>query len=350
MRIRSADKGFIVEMGSVDNRDSYLKKVRLGRSNIEVTELCLGTLLVGRLQADLRPEETVLLFQKALELGINFIDTAHRYGTYDHIRLGLGRNIENVIIASKTDAKDLSEAKRQVEYCFKGLDRDLIDIFLLHQVPSFSDFESRKPVLEYLLDLKSKGRIRAVGLSTHTVEGNRVAAENPDLIDILHPVLNAKGLGITDGDLKAAVESIKDAHSKGIGVYVMKPLAGGHLRRDSINAFNYLRSLDFVDAIAVGMKYPEELEVNVAIFSDGSLKIDKDKLDSIADLPRRVFVNFMCVGCGSCISACHQGAISLVEESRSEGKRGIKAVIDEKKCIMCGYCAEKCPRFAIRVV
>ncbi len=319
----------------------YLKEVVLGKSGIKVSELCLGTLLIGKLQANLAPEQTIPLFQKAIEMGINFYDTAHRYGTYEHMRLGLGNKIGDVIIASKTDAKDKSTAKEEIEYCFKSLGRDMIDIYLLHQVPSREDFDRRRDVLDYLLSLKLKGRIRAVGLSSHTVEGNLIAYENSDVIDILFPILNKSGLGIVKGTLEEAIESIRLARSKNIGIYVMKPLAGGHLRKEAFDAIDFVRKLNIIDAIAIGMKTPEEVEVNVGIFSDGKLEIDEDKVKEIADIPRRVFINFLCKRCGRCIEECHQGAIYLTER---------KAEIDTSKCIMCGYCASVCPNFAIRVI
>ena len=59
-----------------------LKKSRLGRTGIEVTELCFGTLILGHLQADLTPEDGAKAVRKGLERGINFIDTAKGYKTY----------------------------------------------------------------------------------------------------------------------------------------------------------------------------------------------------------------------------------------------------------------------------
>ena len=78
-----------------------LKRVKLGRSGIDVTELCFGTLVLGRLQADLEPEEGAQSVRRALELGVNFIDTAKGYKTYEHTRLGI-EGFDDVVIASKS--------------------------------------------------------------------------------------------------------------------------------------------------------------------------------------------------------------------------------------------------------
>jgi len=319
----------------------YLKKVPLGRTGIPVTELCLGTLTMSRIQADLSPEATVPVFQKALELGVNFFDTANRYLTYDHVRLGLGRDINRVVIASKTDARELPEAKEQVDLCFRTIGREMIDVYLLHQVDSGEEFEYRRPVLDYLLELKSKGRVRAVGISTHRIAGNLAAVRNADVVDVLFPVINQRGLGIIDGKLQDGLDTIAQAHAAGIGVYAMKPLAGGHLRHDVRTAFNFLRQNNNIDSVAVGIKSADEVEVNVAIFSDGRLPLDETKAKSLIARDRRAIVNFLCKRCGACIEHCHQAAISLGDT---------KAVIDHDKCILCGYCAQHCPQFAIRVI
>ena len=76
------------------------KKIQLGKSGIEVTELCFGTLILGHLQANMEPSEGALAIRRALELGINFIDTAKGYKTYDHTRLGID-GFRDVVIASK---------------------------------------------------------------------------------------------------------------------------------------------------------------------------------------------------------------------------------------------------------
>jgi aryl-alcohol dehydrogenase-like predicted oxidoreductase len=319
----------------------FLRKVKLGRSGIEVTEFCFGTLTMSRIQANLSPESMVPVFQRALELGVNFFDTAHRYFTYDHVRLGLGREIKKVVIASKTGARDLTEAKNEIDSCFRDLKRDMIDIYLLHQVDSEEEFLYRRPVLDHLLELKRQGKVRAVGLSSHKIAGNLSAVKYAGELDILFPVINKKGLGIIDGTVEDGLRTIRQARDAGLGVYAMKPLAGGHLRHDVPAAINFLRQNDAIDAIAVGVKAVDEVEVNVAVFSDGKFPLDREKAGRIIAADRRTIVNFLCKRCGACLEHCDQHAISLGEK---------KAEINEEKCILCGYCAPHCPQFAIRVI
>jgi len=77
-----------------------MDKRRLGQTELEVTRLGFGTLPMGRLQRDLPVKEGAEIIRRAVEAGINFIDTAEVYGTYSHIRQalsGIGSDVGNVI-------------------------------------------------------------------------------------------------------------------------------------------------------------------------------------------------------------------------------------------------------------
>jgi ferredoxin len=56
---------------------------------------------------------------------------------------------------------------------------------------------------------------------------------------------------------------------------------------------------------------------------------------------KQLTVLSFCQGCGTCVQACPNFALSIVNG---------KAVLDRSRCILCGYCAPACPQFAIRIV
>lgn len=320
----------------------------LGKTGIEVSELSFGTLILGWLQADMTPEEGVPAIEKALDLGINFFDTAQSYGTEEHLRVGLGKKSGDVVIATKTHERTREGAEKAFEESLAKLNRDCIDIYDFHLIDSAPDLAGRQVVLDYLLELKKQGRIRAIGASVHKVEAAKVVAAHPD-IDVLFPVFNSQGMGITDGTAEDMLEACRTAEDNGKGIYVMKPLAGGHLRSTPLEAFRYLRDTGIIDSICTGMKAPAEVAMNAAIFE--GREVSEDILAQVETVTRTLKIYDRCIGCGACIDTCDQGALSL-DESKADPKTGKKgqSVVDHSKCILCGYCAEVCPEFTIRII
>ncbi len=316
-----------------------MKRVALGSAGIEVTEMCFGTLTFSRLQADTPPAEAGKILARALDLGVDFVDTAQGYHTYEHVAAALRGRKRKPVIATKSHARSAEDMDFAVKQALDAMELDKLDIFLLHLVRSEEDFEERREALDCLLEYKDKGIIRAVGLSTHTLEGLRPALAHPE-IEIVMPCVNRKGLGVNDGTLDEMLSLLGELKALGKGVYAMKPLGGGHLFDDVADSLNYIRALDEVDSIAVGMKSAAEVEMNVTIFEDRP--VPAEVLEKARQVSKKLIIYpFICKGCGACIENCAQDALSLVDE---------KSVVDESKCILCGYCAEECPVFCIRVV
>ena len=149
----------------------------LGRSGIEVSRLCLGTLTVSPLQANLPPDEGAEVLAYALEHGVTFLDTAQYYDNYEYIRLALKRTGRyDTVISSKSYCYTREMAYEAVEEARCALDRDVIDIFMLHEQESISTVRGHREALDMLYTLKSRGVIRAVGLSCHHVAAVDAAA------------------------------------------------------------------------------------------------------------------------------------------------------------------------------
>jgi aryl-alcohol dehydrogenase-like predicted oxidoreductase len=316
-----------------------MKRVKLGNTGIEVTEMCFGTLTMSWLQAGIPAEEGGPVISRALDLGVDFVDTAEAYRTYEHVAMAIKGRKQKPVIATKSHAHTYDEMKAAVEQALKAIGLDHLDIFLLHSLRSEEDFLERHEALDCLLEYKQKGIIHALGLSTHTLEGLRPALSHPEL-EVVLPCVNRKGLGIQDVSLDELLPILRRLHSMGKGVYAMKPLAGGHLFNDVPAALNFVRALDEVDSIAVGMKTAAEVEMNACIFNDQPVPSEiRERAKQVSK--RLIIYSHICQGCGSCVEKCDQGALSLVDE---------KSVVDESKCILCGYCAEECPVFCIRVI
>ena len=309
----------------------------LGSSGVVVSRLCFGSLTIGPLQRNKTPQEGGRLLIYALQKGILFFDTAEIYGTYPHIRIMLGE-CPDAVIATKTYAYDWVTAEESFSKAVYGLGREYVDIFLLHEQESIHTIRGHWEALEYLIRKKEQGFIGAVGISTHSVEAARAALRFPE-IDIVHPLINIRGIGITGGireDMEKAIASLGTA---GRGVYVMKALGGGHLIGERKEALAWAMGLAGVQSVAVGMQSEAEIDYNVSIFE--GREPSKEIESAVGRAVRRLHVQDWCIGCGRCAETCRAGAIRIIES---------KAVPDMKKCSLCGYCAAVCPDFCIKVL
>ena len=109
----------------------------LGDTGIEISRLCFGTLTLGPLQGRYSLEEGSDIMAYAMEMGVVFFDTAQLYETYDYIKIAAGKSGIDPIVSTKSYAYDTAGAKKALEEARKGLGRDVIDIFMLHEQGSW---------------------------------------------------------------------------------------------------------------------------------------------------------------------------------------------------------------------
>lgn len=314
-----------------------MEYLQLGQTDLFVSKLCFGALTIGPLQRGLNEAEGGAIIRRALELGVNFIDTAELYGTYGHIRVAL-QDLDPtypVVVATKSYAFTRDGMLFSLEKAQRELDLDVIPIFLLHEQESSHTLRGHWPALEVLWEAKKAGLVQAVGISTHHVEGVAAAAEVPE-IDVISPLINITGIGIQGGTREDMLTAIQGAVSKGKGIYAMKPLGGGHLLARWSTALDYLLSKPEIHSVAVGMKSIEEVEHNVAYFQG------RRDLPKPTSTTRRLHIDDWCIGCAACVNACPNGALEI--------RGGQAAVAHPEQCVFCGYCGANCPEFAIKVI
>jgi uncharacterized protein len=314
-----------------------MEYVKLGNTNIEVSRLCFGGLIIGPLQANLSAAEGAEVIIKAMELGVNFIDTAELYGTYPHIKEAIKKSGKNIVVATKSYAYTVEDAKESLEKARKELDLDCIDVFLLHEQESRHTLRGHREALEYFLTAKEQGLIKAVGVSTHRIEVVEACSKMPE-IDIIHPLVNIKGVGIGDGSIDQMLKAVKGAFDAGKGIYSMKPLGGGNLMKSYNECMKFVLELPFIHSVAIGMQSVEEVVMNICTVNNQ--EIPEDIRNKLGNKKRGLHIDYWCEGCGKCIKKCGQNALEIVE--------GKVKVISEN-CVLCGYCAAVCPQFAIKI-
>lgn len=315
-----------------------MKRNKLGNTGLDVTEVGFGVLTVGKTQLNLSVSQGADVLRYALERGINFLDTAEYYETYPYIKKALhGTNFEPVI-ASKCLGHSYGDMRKAIEDARRELNRDVIEIFLLHEVREAPDWDNRAGAWECLQDAKSKGLVKAVGLSTHHVDAAAKASEIQE-IDVLFPLINFKSLGIRKGSghgsREEMAEEIKKAADKGKGVFAMKVFGGGNLTGHYLEAIRYVRNLPGVTSMMIGFGSHHEID-RIIEAMEGT--IDPGYIPDISS--KKIHIDQGdCEGCGACLERCPNHAIF-------RNKNGL-AEVDHRLCLTCGYCAPVCPVRAI---
>lgn len=256
---------------------SPLIKRPLGSTGIEVSVLGLGTVKLGRDQEVKYPagfkipddQQVRELLALSAELGINFIDTAPAYGNSEE-RLGkLLTNKNDWVIVTKVgeafengqSSFDFSARKTResIERSLKRLQRDYLDIVLVHSDGNDMNIINNEGALPELQKLKEKGMIRAYGMSTKTVEGGMWVVENSDVVMATCNLSD-------DHDLPV----IARANELNKGVIIKKGLQSGHADKSAggpgvEEAFKYVFSHQGVSSMIVGTINPAHLKDNVRI-------------------------------------------------------------------------------------
>jgi aryl-alcohol dehydrogenase-like predicted oxidoreductase len=147
-----------------------MRKVQLGKTGIEVTELSLGcwAFAGGRFWGPQDDEDSIKTIHAALDLGINFLDTAEAYerGTSERIigKALKGRR-DKVVLASKVAGAGHYRPADMIAACeqtLKNLDTDYLDLYYLHWPAMELPFDEPMSGIEQLI---KQGKIRAAGIS-----------------------------------------------------------------------------------------------------------------------------------------------------------------------------------------
>ncbi|HAW10637.1 MAG TPA: aldo/keto reductase [Chloroflexi bacterium] len=146
----------------------------LGRTGIRVSPYALGTLMFATSIGNPDPDDSIRVIHKALDAGINLVDTADSYGDSEEIvgKALKGRR-DGVVLATKFSRAMGDDPNRQgasrrwimtaVEASLRRLQTDHIDVYQIHRLDPTTDIEE---TLSALSDLIHSGKVRAIGSST----------------------------------------------------------------------------------------------------------------------------------------------------------------------------------------
>ncbi len=266
--------------------ESGLPKRPLGRTGEDVTIFGLGG--EGVLRTRGRTAEAVAVVHRALDLGVNYVDSAPAYaGCLDYLGEALDGRRDDVFLASKTHDRTRDGSLRLLDDSLRRLRTDRLDLWQLHDLRTPADLErifGPAGAFEALVQARDAGLVRFLGVTGHhdpVILGEALSRFDFDTVLV---ALNA-----ADRHRLSFIETVlPQAAARGTGVVAMKVFGGGPLvGRGGLSpeeALNYSLSLHGVATAIVGCSTTAEVDANVEI----ARRFEPLDRDAMPDLERRI--------------------------------------------------------------
>lgn len=312
----------------------------LGRTNLKVSEIGFGGIPIQQIGAN-RATEVV---RTALDLGINFIDTARAY-TDSEKKIGkaISNRRDECYLATKTVERTEEKVKKDLEKSLKMLGVSRIDIYQLHSVndeETLEQIQGPRGALEAVKKAKSEGKIDYMGITGHRADILVRAIQTGEFDSIMMPFNYV--------ETESVAELIPLAKKLNVGITVMKPLGGGRLTNTSA-ALRFILNYP-VSTVVTGMVSVGEVKENVGV-AENMMPLSSAELEKLAIQAAEIGKTF-CRSCNYCQPCPKDIQISVIIKMRSTIKRfGIarymkmacSALDNYEYCIQCRECESKCP-------
>lgn len=269
--------------------DAPMPAATLGKSGLRVSKFTLG----GYHMAVKGEAEGVRIIQRAIDLGVTFLDSAHKYhdGKSDEIygkALAGGRR-QKVLLMSKAEKRDAVSAMRQLEETLKRMNTDYLDLWQCHEVSRHDEVDKifgPGGSLEAFVKAKKDGKVRHIGFTGHhdpTVH-QRLLDGYDGWETVQHPV------NLVDPHYLSFIGSVMpNIKKKGLGMIGMKSNAIGGITKHSVATIEECLRFTLshpVDTLVSGVETVEQLEQNVAIVK-AFRKMNAREISSLLDRTRK---------------------------------------------------------------
>jgi len=214
----------------MSTQNAPLSLRRLGRTDLKVTAFSMGGAGIGR--SNVTDDEAIEAVHRAIELGVNYLDTAPLYGESER-RVGLalaGGWREKIYLATKTGTHpewrgdySASGTRRSVENSLRLLGTDYLDVCLVHDPSSMDAVIAKDGAFEELQRMREEGLVKFIGLGVREHEFHRIAIET-GVVDVILTYLDYNLIRQT-----AADSLLPLARENDIGVINGSPIAMGLL-------------------------------------------------------------------------------------------------------------------------
>jgi len=255
-----------------EEEEKMIPRRQLGKTGISVSLFSLGG--ESTIEKANRADEAEQIINRAIDLGVNYIDTAPAYGRGDS-ESNIGRVMEyrreDVFLATKTPDRTYDGTMYQLEKSLQRLRTDHLDLYQLHNVRTAGDLEgvfAKNGAAKALDELRSQGVIRFAGITGHKDPDVLLAGIKEYPFDCLLMALNAGDIHYASFQEKLLKEAVK----LDMGIIAMKVTAVGRIFRDGglsvmKQALEYVFSFPISTAI-VGISTLAEVEENAQIAAD----------------------------------------------------------------------------------
>lgn len=276
----------------------------LGRTDLRVSEIGFGGAVVGIPNYIERwdPKDAgcrrsvVEALHKALDLGLNYLDTAPGYGD------GIGEEImgevigerrAECIVATKCGSRDPAGIRQSCEDSLRRLKTDVVDVYQFHG--GWYDPDDVAAILERggldtFQQLRDEGKVRFLGFTAEAPTGGASQLTETGEFDVVQLRYNLTHQHAADYINGRGV--MMDADAKGMGIVIMRPVTSGIFPKlmravcPSIDEhvdlhrlmLSYVLSNPYVDVAIVGMRRVEEVVSNNAISDDVEARFDLEHL------------------------------------------------------------------------
>jgi aryl-alcohol dehydrogenase-like predicted oxidoreductase len=271
----------------------------LGRTGLRVSEIGFGGAPAG-IANYLEPwdpagagetESLVAAIHRAIDLGLNYFDTAPGYGDGAGEALfgrALAGRRDRAILATKTGARDAQGIRRSLEASLRRLQTEVIDVLQFHggwYPPEDVERILGEGLAAYQA-LRDEGKVRFLGFTAEGPSGGVSRLIATDAFDVLQVRYNLLYQHTCDHVNDAGV--MREAEARGMGIVTMRTLTSGIFQKLMRQVFpdamalaeldrlclRYVLSNPLVDVAIVGMRRAAEVEMNAALSDDAEARLD----------------------------------------------------------------------------
>lgn len=240
----------------------------LGKTGLKVSRFTLG----GYHFLRNGEEEAIRIVHRAIDLGVNFFDSAHKYnnGRSDEVygKALAGGLRQKVLLMSKAEQRDRDGAMRQLEETLKRMRTDYLDLWQCHEVSTHEEVDrilGPNGALEAFVKAKEQGKVRHIGFTGHHDPSvhQRLLEAFDGWETVQHPV------NLVDPHYLSFIEQVlPKAKAKGLGVIAMKSNAMGSITRQGVATIQECLRFAWsqpIDTLVSGVETVTQLEENIAV-------------------------------------------------------------------------------------